>query len=67
MSASERGRRGGQPSTTAPMAAPWDSPQVVTRKSWPKVFPMWRDQDSRGIAGPASFAEAIPAAPGRAR
>src|SRR5262245_46536185 len=40
MSASDKGRRGGQPSTTAPMAPPWDSPQVVTRKSVPKVFPM---------------------------
>src|SRR5262249_3939857 len=42
MSASARGRRGGQPSTTTPMAAPWDSPQVVTRKSWPKLLPTLR-------------------------
>ena len=34
------GRRGGQPSTTAPIAAPCDSPHVVTRKSWPKVLPI---------------------------
>src|SRR5262245_35950979 len=40
MSASESGSREGQPSTTAPTAAPCDSPQVVTRKSWPKVLPM---------------------------
>ena len=39
MSASDRGRSGGQPSITAPMAAPWDSPHVVTRKSWPNVLP----------------------------
>src|SRR5688572_1318742 len=38
MSASERLRRGGHPSTTAPIAAPCDSPQVVTRKRWPKVL-----------------------------
>src|SRR5262245_25951102 len=40
MSASDSGRRGGPPSITAPMAAPWDSPQVVTRNRWPKVLPM---------------------------
>ena len=27
---------GGQPSTIAPIAGPWLSPQVVTRKRWPK-------------------------------
>ena len=29
---------GGQPSTTQPMAGPCDSPKVVTRRRWPKVF-----------------------------
>ena len=31
-------RPGGQPSTTQPSAGPWLSPQVVTRKRWPKVL-----------------------------
>src|SRR5271156_5517641 len=39
-SASVRGVRGGQPSTTTPTPPPWDSPQVVMRKRWPKVFGM---------------------------
>src|ERR1700752_4696771 len=38
MSASVSGMRGGQPSTTQPIAAPWLSPKVVTRKRWPKVL-----------------------------
>ncbi|MSU49628.1 MAG: type II secretory pathway, component PulD [Opitutus sp.] len=38
MSASSSGNRGGQPSTTAPTASPWLSPQVVTVKSSPKEF-----------------------------
>src|SRR3989441_4074865 len=42
MSASDRGSRGGQPSTTAPVAPPCDSPQVVTRKRRPQVLPMRR-------------------------
>src|SRR5215213_3015387 len=29
---------GGQPSTTQPSAGPWLSPNVVTRKRWPKVL-----------------------------
>ena len=41
MSASDSGSRGGQPSTTAPMAAPWDSPHVVTRKSCPQLLPIY--------------------------
>src|SRR5918999_1790948 len=68
MSSSERGRRGGQPSTTAPMAGPWDSPQVVTLKICPKVLPMrlhagthrqrvaggvHHDGGGGGLAGPA--------------
>ena len=40
MSASVNASRGGQPSTTTPTPPPCDSPQVVMRKSWPKVFPM---------------------------
>jgi hypothetical protein len=38
MSASVSGMRGGQPSTTQPIAAPWLSPKVVTRNIWPKVL-----------------------------
>src|ERR1700722_17403830 len=40
MSASVSGRSGGQPSTTTPTPPPWDSPHVVIRKRWPKVFGM---------------------------
>ena len=43
MSASESESRGGQPSTTQPIAGPWLSPQVVTRNRWPKL--LW---DMRG-------------------
>src|SRR5690348_9110006 len=38
MSASLRDMRGGQPSTTQPIAGPWLSPQVVTRNNWPKLL-----------------------------
>ena len=38
MSASVSGMRGGQPSTTQPIAGPWLSPKVVTRNIWPKVL-----------------------------
>ena len=38
MSASVKRMPGGQPSTTQPSAGPWLSPQVVTRKRWPKVL-----------------------------
>src|SRR4029077_7146401 len=38
MSASLSAIRGGQPSTTHPIAAPWLSPNVVTLKRWPKVL-----------------------------
>src|SRR5690348_3603857 len=38
MSASVSAMPGGQPSTTQPSAGPWLSPQVVTRKRWPKVL-----------------------------
>ena len=38
ISAASSGMRGGQPSTTHPIPAPWLSPKVVTRKRWPKVL-----------------------------
>src|SRR5882724_10967870 len=38
MSAALSGILGGQPSTTQPIATPWLSPKVVTRKRWPKVL-----------------------------
>ena len=38
MSASLSGSKGGQPSTTQPIAGPWLSPQVVTRNRWPNVL-----------------------------
>src|ERR1700675_5055405 len=58
ISASDRGRSGGQPSITAPMAGPWDSPQVVTRNRWPNVLPMapasvCRDQRRQDLADAA--------------
>src|SRR5437867_1395549 len=37
----------GQPSTTQPIAGPWLSPKVVTRKRWPKVL---NDMGSTGSA-----------------
>src|SRR3984957_16209386 len=46
MSATSRGMRGGQPSTTHPIPAPWLSPKVVTRKRCPKV--LW-DMMSHGF------------------
>ena len=39
MSASDSGSREGTPSTTAPMAGPWLSPQVVMRRRVPKLLP----------------------------
>src|ERR1700738_2443674 len=38
MSPTSSGMRGGQPSTTQPTAAPWLSPNVVTRNRWPTVL-----------------------------
>src|SRR5271168_5071781 len=38
MSISVSGMRGGQPSTTQPIAGPWLSPKVVTRNKWPNVL-----------------------------
>jgi hypothetical protein len=39
ISASVSARPGGQPSTTQPMAGPWDSPKEVTEKLRPRVLP----------------------------
>src|SRR4051812_21948414 len=55
MSASVSGMRGGQPSTTQPIAAPWLSPKLVNRKRWPKVLkdigvPLLRSLVARGPA-----------------
>ena len=41
ISASVRARRGGQPSTMQPTPPPWLSPNVVTRKTRPKVLVTW--------------------------
>ena len=30
---------GGQPSMITTLAGPWDSPAVVMRNAWPKLFP----------------------------
>ena len=38
ISSAVSGRFGGQPSTTQPIAGPWLSPKVVTRKRWPNVL-----------------------------
>src|SRR5215468_7874049 len=56
MSASVSGMRGGAPSTTQPIAGPWLSPKVVTRKRWPKV--LW-DMESRweACANPIAVAD----------
>src|SRR5688572_4266059 len=46
---------GGQPSTTQPIAGPWLSPQVVTRKRWPKVlWDIGAAETLRRAAGQAS-------------
>src|SRR5690348_12390017 len=42
ISLSASGMRGGVPSTTQPMAGPWLSPQVVNRKTLPKLLPATR-------------------------
>jgi hypothetical protein len=39
MSFSQRESPAGQPSTTTPMPAPWDSPQVVTVNNFPNDEP----------------------------
>jgi hypothetical protein len=39
MSASDSASPGGQPSTTQPIAGPWDSPNEETRNSVPKLLP----------------------------
>src|ERR1700749_4492159 len=38
ISASTSGMPGGHPSITQPIAGPWLSPKVVTRKMWPKLL-----------------------------
>src|SRR5664279_468625 len=38
ISAASSGIRGGQPSTTQPIAAPWLSPKLVNRNIWPNVL-----------------------------
>src|SRR5438128_12202896 len=50
---------GGQPSITTPMPPPCDSPKVVTRKSWPKVLPIY-EHCSTGMlpAGPMGVSPA---------
>src|SRR5215475_5470595 len=61
MSASDSGRRGGQPSTTAPMPAPWDSPHVVTRKSCPQLLPTHRGYSEEILRWDVGPHEASPA------
>src|SRR5579862_8709721 len=48
MSASVSGRRGGQPSTTQPIAGPWLSPKVVTRNKCPNVLNDMANDLARG-------------------
>src|ERR1051326_3621554 len=64
MSASVSSRRGGQPSTTTPTPPPWDSPQVVTRKRWPKVFAMGPDCGKTGARSNSERKRAAPRWPG---
>src|SRR5689334_15508077 len=51
MSGSASGISGGTPSTTTPMAGPWLSPQVVKRKSVPKLLPAKRASLDHGNVG----------------
>src|SRR5213594_4676826 len=71
MSPSDRGSRGGQPSTTAPVAPPCDSPQVVTRKRRPQLLPMRRGYVSRRSnskqSGFTTFARSLASRGRRAR
>jgi hypothetical protein len=63
MSASESDKRGGHPSTTQPMAGPWLSPQVVTRKRWPKL--LWDMVGRSGsVFGPYIYDRPEPPQPG---
>src|SRR5665647_1903490 len=55
ISAGSSGMRGGQPSTTQPIAAPWLSPKLVNRNKWPKVLndiavPLLRGLVTRSLA-----------------
>src|SRR5882757_5593082 len=54
MSASVSAMRGGQPSTTQPIAGPWLSPKVVTRKRWPNVLKDMGFQRVPGCRSPAA-------------
>src|SRR5262249_34200304 len=63
MSAADSGMRGGQPSTTHPIAGPWLSPKVVTRNRWPNVLndmahASVRCGSPRGLAGQTEASEA---------
>src|SRR5688572_9370677 len=51
MSASNRPRPGGHPSTIAPIAGPWLSPKVVTQKERPIVLPDIVESLARQIRG----------------
>src|ERR1700754_3536581 len=53
ISASYRLSPGGQPSTTAPSAGPWLSPQVVNRKMRPKLLKLTpsHQRDIRRVLG----------------
>src|ERR1039457_5855957 len=55
MSAASSGMRGGQPSNTQPIAAPWLSPKLVNLKRWPNVLndmgvPLVADVVTRSLA-----------------
>src|SRR5579883_1011308 len=60
MSDSASGMRGGQPSTTQPIAGPWLSPQVVTRNRWPKLLWLTGSGGRRDDIEPALDAELQP-------
>ena len=52
MISSERGRRGGTPSTTQPIPGPWLSPKLVKENSFPKLLSdMSDDRDIRRVDG----------------
>src|SRR5690606_37461408 len=59
MSASTSARRGGQPSTTQPIAGPWLSPQVVTRNRWPKLLWLMPPLYAAAAAGGRSAVGAV--------
>src|SRR5690348_5245925 len=53
MSAASSGMRGGQPSTTQPITAPWLSPKLVNRNRWPKVLKDMGVSAAAGFGSPA--------------